>query len=98
MSSSAGNGSNQRLQPRIRGEVREEIRRSSVGECFRRFQLVQMLIHLSPRSIRMVRIFSEDTSSMVVVTEGAREGEWEQDDGEVEMEDVEGEEGNDEDE
>jgi hypothetical protein len=46
----------------------------------------------------MVRIFSEDTSSMVVVTEGAREGEWEQDDGEVEMEDVEGEEGNDEDE
>lgn len=39
--------------------------------------------------IRMVRIFSEDQNQVLVVCEGAREGEWEAGEGEVEMEDAE---------
>jgi hypothetical protein len=35
--------------------------------------------------IRLVRINSEDLNVITVQTEGAREGEWEQGDGEVEM-------------
>lgn len=44
----------------------------------------------------MVRIFSEDHNQMLVVCEGAREGEWEAGEGEVEMEDAEEEDDEDE--
>lgn len=39
--------------------------------------------------IRLVRIFEEDKSMVLVVQEGAREGEWEAGEGEVEMGEVE---------
>lgn len=38
--------------------------------------------------IRLIRIFSGDLNSVVVEREGAREGEWEKGEGEVEMDDA----------
>lgn len=48
--------------------------------------------------IRLVRIFSDDKNSIVVETEGAREGEWETGEGEVEMGEDDDEEGDEDDE
>lgn len=39
--------------------------------------------------IRLVRIFSNDLNMVIPETEGAREGEWEAGEGEVDMEDGE---------